>query len=46
VPATGKSASMKAHHIFMLEQGKIIQRLGQMDRLELMQQLGMKLVAN
>jgi steroid delta-isomerase-like uncharacterized protein len=44
VAATGRSVVMKAHHLFKLEQGKIIQRLGQMDRLELMQQLGMKLV--
>jgi steroid delta-isomerase-like uncharacterized protein len=44
VPATGKSAIMKANHIFVLEHGKIVQRHGQMDRLELMMQLGMKLV--
>ena len=40
---TGRGVTMKAHHLFKLEQGKIIERLGQMDRLELMQQLGMKL---
>ena len=44
-PSRGKSAQMKAHHIFRLEDGKIVSRLGQMDRLEVMQQLGMKLVA-
>ena len=43
-PASGKAAQMKAHHIFKLQQGRIVQRLGQMDRLEVMQQLGMKLV--
>lgn len=46
IPATGKSAVMKANHIFMLEHQKIVQRHGQMDRLELMTQLGMKLVPN
>jgi steroid delta-isomerase-like uncharacterized protein len=46
LPATGKSANMKAHHIFVLKEGKVIQRLGQMDRLELMQQLGMRLVVD
>lgn len=40
---TGRSVTMRAHHLFTLEQGKIIERLGQMDRLELVQQLGMKL---
>lgn len=45
IPATGKSIVMKANHIFRLSDGLIIQRHGQMDRLELMQQLGMKLVA-
>lgn len=44
IPATGKAVLMKANHIFRLEQGRIIQRHGQMDRLELMTQLGMKLV--
>jgi steroid delta-isomerase-like uncharacterized protein len=44
VSASGKTAQMKAHHIFRLEDGKIVSRLGQMDRLEVMQQLGMKLV--
>jgi steroid delta-isomerase-like uncharacterized protein len=44
VPASGKTAQMKAHHIFRIEDGKIASRLGQMDRLEVMQQLGMKLV--
>ncbi len=44
VPATGRSAVMKANHIFVLEHQKIVQRHGQMDRLELMTQLGMKLV--
>lgn len=43
-PSRGKTAQMKAHHIFRLEDGKIVSRLGQMDRLEVMQQLGMKLV--
>jgi steroid delta-isomerase-like uncharacterized protein len=43
-PASGKTAQMKAHHFFKLQHGRIIQRLGQMDRLEVMQQLGMKLV--
>lgn len=46
IPATGKNALMKANHIFMLEDNKITQRHGQMDRLELMTQLGMKLVPN
>ncbi len=45
VQATGRSAQMRAHHFFRLENGKIVSRLGQMDRLEVMQQLGMKLVA-
>jgi predicted ester cyclase len=45
VPATNKNAVMKANHIFRLEGGLIVQRYGQMDRLELMQQLGMKLVS-
>lgn len=40
VPATGKSVVMKANHIFKLKHGLIVQRHGQMDRLELMQQLG------
>jgi steroid delta-isomerase-like uncharacterized protein len=44
LPATGKSVTMKANHIFVLEHEKIVQRHGQMDRLELMTQLGMKLV--
>jgi steroid delta-isomerase-like uncharacterized protein len=44
IPATGKSVVMKANHLFTLENGLIISRYGQMDRLELMQQLGMKLV--
>jgi steroid delta-isomerase-like uncharacterized protein len=44
MPATQKSAVMKANHIFVLEHEKIVQRHGQMDRLELMTQLGMKLV--
>ena len=44
VSATGKNVVMKANHIFKLEHGLIVQRHGQMDRLELMQQLGMKLV--
>lgn len=44
IPATGKTAVMKANHIFWLQDGQIVQRHGQMDRLELMQQLGMKLV--
>jgi predicted ester cyclase len=44
IPATGKSVSMKANHIFWLEHGRIVQRHGQMDRLELMTQLGMRLV--
>jgi steroid delta-isomerase-like uncharacterized protein len=43
LPATGKSVTIKANHIFVLEHGKIVQRHGQMDRLELMMQLGMKL---
>ena len=42
--ASGRIAQMKAHHIFKLQHGQIVQRLGQMDRLEVMQQLGMKLV--
>jgi steroid delta-isomerase-like uncharacterized protein len=42
--STGCTVTIKAHHLFKLEQGKIIERLGQMDRLELMQQLGMKVV--
>jgi steroid delta-isomerase-like uncharacterized protein len=46
IPATSKSVTMKANHIFWLEHGRIVQRHGQMDRLELMQQLGMKLVPN
>jgi predicted ester cyclase len=40
IPATGKGVVMKANHIFWLEHGRIVQRHGQMDRLELMQQLG------
>jgi steroid delta-isomerase-like uncharacterized protein len=44
IPATGKSVVMKANHIFTLENGLVVARYGQMDRLELMQQLGMKLV--
>ena len=40
IPATGKSVVMKANHIFRLEHGLIVQRHGQMDRLELMTQLG------
>ena len=43
-PSRGKAAQMKAHHIFRLEGGMIVSRLGQMDRLEVMQQLGMRLV--
>jgi steroid delta-isomerase-like uncharacterized protein len=46
LPATGKSAVMKANHFFVLEHKKIVQRHGQMDRLELMTRLGMKLVPN
>jgi steroid delta-isomerase-like uncharacterized protein len=45
IPATGKSVVVKANHLFTLENGLIIARYGQMDRLELMQQLGMKLVS-
>jgi predicted ester cyclase len=41
---TGKPVVMKASHIFHCADGRIVQRYGQMDRLELMQQLGMKLV--
>jgi predicted ester cyclase len=44
VPATGKPVVMKANHIFRCDNGKIVQRHGQMDRLEVMTQLGMKLV--
>lgn len=44
VPATGKEVVMKANHIFHCRDGKVIQRHGQMDRLEVMTQLGMKLV--
>lgn len=44
VAATGQPALMKANHIFVLAGGKIVQRHGQMDRLELIQQLGMKLI--
>ena len=44
VPPTGKPAVMKANHIFRLENGLIVQRHGQMDRLEVMMQLGMKVV--
>jgi predicted ester cyclase len=45
LPVTGKSVTMKANHIFALEHQKIVQRHGQMDRLELMMQLGMKLTS-
>ncbi len=44
IAATGKTVVMKANHIFRCENGEIVQRHGQMDRLELMTQLGMKLV--
>ena len=44
IPATGKPAVMKANHIFRVEGGKIVQRHGQLDRLELVMQLGMKMV--
>ena len=44
VAPTGRSVVMKANHIFRCENGQIVQRHGQMDRLELMIQLGMKLV--
>lgn len=44
VPATNRNAVMKANHIFVLKDGLIVQRHGQMDRLELMTQLGMRLV--
>jgi len=44
VPATGRAVTMKANHIFHCADGRIIQRHGQMDRLELMMQLGMKVV--
>lgn len=44
IPVTGKAVVIKANHIFRLQQGQIVQRHGQMDRLELMTQLGMRLV--
>lgn len=44
IAPTGRAATMKANHIFRCEDGKIVQRHGQMDRLELMVQLGMTLV--
>ena len=44
VAATGRTVVMKAIHIFRCENGHIVQRHGQMDRLEMMTQLGMKLV--
>jgi steroid delta-isomerase-like uncharacterized protein len=44
IPATGKPVVMKANHIFRCEGGKIVQRHGQLDRLEVMMQLGMKVV--
>ena len=44
VAPTGRPVTMKANHIFRCEGGRIVQRHGQMDRLELMTQLGMTLV--
>ena len=44
VPTSGKPVVMKAHHILRLEAGLIVQQHGQMDRLELMWQIGTKLV--
>lgn len=44
IAPTGRQATMKANHLFRCQAGKIIQRHGQMDRLELMMQLGMTLV--
>ena len=44
IPAAGRAVVMKANHLFWLQNRQIVQRHGQMDRLELMQQLGMKLV--
>jgi predicted ester cyclase len=44
VAPTGRRVVMKANHIFRCAGGKIVQRHGQMDRLEVMVQLGMRLV--
>lgn len=43
IPATGKDVVMRANHIFRCSNGRIVQRHGQMDRLEVMTQLGMRL---
>ena len=42
IPATGRPMTMKANHIFHCAGGRIAQRYGQTDRLELMTQLGAK----
>ena len=44
IAPTGRTVVMKANHIFRCEDGRIVLRHGQMDRLEVMMQLGMKLV--
>jgi predicted ester cyclase len=44
IPPTGRPVVMKANHIFRCDGGKIVQRHGQMDRLEVMKQIGMKVV--
>lgn len=43
IPPTGRPVVIKANHLFRCENGKIVQRHGQSDRLELMMQLGMTL---
>ena len=44
IQPTGKPVVMKANHIFHLKDGRITQRHGQADKLEVAMQLGMKLV--
>ena len=44
IPPTGKPIVMKANHIFRCEGGQIVQRHGQLDRLEVLKQLGYTVV--
>ncbi|HYV96764.1 MAG TPA: ester cyclase [Gemmatimonadaceae bacterium] len=43
VAPTGRPVVMKANHIFRCANGLIVQRHGQMDRLEVMMQLGLRI---
>jgi predicted ester cyclase len=44
IPPTGRPVVMKANHVFRCANGKVVQRHGQTDRLEVMTQIGMKVV--